>query len=361
MTTPIHNQDDALRWVSAHAESLNRGAFDADAAIPLLGAAGFFRIGVPEALGGSGGTTADAIEAIARVAERSLTAAFVFWGQRTFIEYLLQGPNAGLRERHLPALLAGELAGATGLSNAMKFLSGIESLSIAATPAGEGWQLDGYLPWVTNLRRPGFGVAAAVQPTDGQPPAIVAFFHDTPGITRSDDLELLALRGSNTAAIDIRGVASGPDQLIHADARSFIPTVRPSFLGLQCGMAIGLARASLAASRASGSAARSGLAPRIERIEADLAEAVAELKAGVLDGRFAPQAAPLFRIRIRLAALVREAVDLELDATGGRAYLVATTGDFARRWLEAAFVPVVTPSLTQLHGELARQAALKAA
>lgn len=361
MTSPIRSQDDALTWVSAHAESLNNGAFDADAAIPVLGAAGFFRIGVPEAVGGSGGTAVDAIEAIARVAERSLTAAFVFWGQRTFIEYLLQSPNAALRERRLPALLAGELAGATGLSNAMKFLSGIESLSIAATPAGEGWRLDGHLPWVTNLRRPGFGVAAAVQPTDGQPPAIVAFFHDTPGITRSDDLELLALRGSNTAAIDIRGVESGLEQLIHADARSFIPTVRPSFLGLQCGMAIGLARASVAASRASGSAARSGLVPRIERIEADLADAVAELKAGVLDGRFAPQAAPLFRIRIRLAAMVREAVDLELDATGGRTYLVATTGDFARRWLEAAFVPVVTPSLTQLHGELARQAALKAA
>jgi len=360
MTTPIRNQDDALAWVSAHAGALNTGAADADAVIPVLGAAGLFRIGVPEAQGGSGGSTADAIEAIARVAERSLTAAFVFWGQRTFIEYLLHSPNAGLRSRHLPALLAGELAGATGLSNAMKFLSGIESLSISATPAGQGWQLDGHLPWVTNLRRPGFGVAAAVQPAGGEPPAIVAFFHDTPGIRRSDDLELLALRGSNTAAIDIRGVASGPEHLIHADARSFIPTVRPGFLGLQCGMAIGLARASLAASRASGSAARSGLVPRIERIDAELAEAVAELKAGVLDGRFAPHAAPLFRLRIHLAALVREAVDLELDATGGRAYLVATTGDFARRWLEAAFVPVVTPSLTQLHGELARQAALAA-
>ena len=34
------------------------------------------------------------------------------------------------------AELAGELAGATGLSNAMKFLSGIESLSIGATPVG---------------------------------------------------------------------------------------------------------------------------------------------------------------------------------------------------------------------------------
>ena len=361
MSTTPFSRDDALAWVSAHAASLHDSAADADAVIPQLGAAGFFRVGVPAARGGSGGTTADAIEAIAAVAERSLTAAFVFWGQRTFIEYLLHSPNAGLRERHLPALLAGELAGATGLSNAMKFLSGIESLSISATPFGDGWRLAGNLPWVTNLRRAGFGVAAAVQPADGQPPAIVAFFHDTPGITRSDDLALLGLRGSNTAAIDIRDVESGPEQLIHADARSFIPAVRPAFLGLQCGMAIGLARASLAAARASGSAARSGLQPRIEGIEAELAASVAELKAGVLDGRFAPQAAPLFRIRIKLAGLVREAVDLELDATGGRAYLVATTGDFARRWVEAAFVPVVTPSLTQLHGELARHAALRAA
>ena len=361
MSTPPSSHEEALAWVSAHAASLNDSAADADLVIPRLGAAGFFRIGVPAEQGGSAGTTADAIEAIAAVAERSLTAAFVFWGQRTFIEYLLHSPNAALRERHLPALLAGELAGATGLSNAMKFLSGIESLSIGATPVGDGWRLAGDLPWVTNLRRPGFAVAAAVQPVDGQPPAIVALFHDTPGVTRTDDLELLGLRGSNTAAIRIHDVASVPADLIHADARGFIPVVRPAFLGLQCGMAIGLARASLAAARASGSAVRAGLQPRIEGIEAELAATVAELKAGVADGRFAPQAAPLFRIRIKLAGLVRAAADLELDATGGRAYLVATTGGFARRWVEAAFVPVVTPSLTQLHGELARHAALRAA
>lgn len=130
MSTPLSSRDDALAWVSAHAASLNDSAADADLVIPRLGAAGFFRIGVPAAQGGSAGTTADAIEAIAAVAERSLTAAFVFWGQRTFIEYLLHSPNAALRERHLPALLAGELAGATGLSNAMKFLSGINRLSI---------------------------------------------------------------------------------------------------------------------------------------------------------------------------------------------------------------------------------------
>ena len=103
MSTPLSSRDDALAWVSAHAASLNDSAADADAVIPVLGAAGLFRIGVPEAQGGSGGSTADAIEAIARVAERSLTAAFVFWGQRTFIEYLLHSPNAVHRQANSTA------------------------------------------------------------------------------------------------------------------------------------------------------------------------------------------------------------------------------------------------------------------
>lgn len=346
MNTIIRTQDDALAWAAAHAASLNEGSTHADDAISVLGAAGFFRIGVPVELGGTGGSTWDAAEAIARVAEHSLTAAFVFWGQRCFIGYLLESDNAALRQRSLPALLAGELAGATGLSNAMKFLSGIESLSIAATPEADGWRLDGKLPWVTNLRRSGY---------------VVAFFADTPGITRTDDLQLLALRGSNTAAILIDGVASGAGELIHADARRFLPRVRPAFLSLQCGMSIGLARACIGAAKASGSAVRAGLQSRIDALEAGLAHAIEELKGGLASGSFAEQAAPLFRVRIRLAGIVRQAMDLELDATGGRAYLVETTGEFARRWLEAAFVPVVTPSLTQLHGELVRQAALRAA
>ncbi|MGV8481972.1 acyl-CoA dehydrogenase, partial [Pseudomonas aeruginosa] len=47
----------------------------------------------------AGGTLADAVERVAAVAARSLTAAFVFWGQRAFIEYLLQSPNQELRQR----------------------------------------------------------------------------------------------------------------------------------------------------------------------------------------------------------------------------------------------------------------------
>jgi alkylation response protein AidB-like acyl-CoA dehydrogenase len=53
-------------------------------------------------------------------------------------------------------------------------------------------------------------VAAAVQPADGQAAGDRGLLPRHPGLTRTDDLELLGLRGSNTAAIRIHDVASGP-------------------------------------------------------------------------------------------------------------------------------------------------------
>lgn len=344
-------------WLATHADALDTTQALASEVVPRLAEARLFAIGVPEALGGSGGDVRDAIEAIAAVAERSLTAAFVFWGHRTFIEYVLQSPNGALRERWLAPLLRGEIAGATGLSNAMKFLSGIESLQIAATQADAGWRLDGGLAWITNLRKEGFVAAAAVTSPAGGPPAVVAFRSDAAGVVRSDDLDLLALRGSNTAAVKLHAVPVDEADVITHDALSWLPAVRPAFLGMQCGMSIGLARASLAAAHRLCSATRSGLLDRVEALQAELAVAVEQLQEGVGDGRFKTAAAPMFRLRIALAEMVQQAVMLELQGSGGRAYLMDHDRSFARRWREAAFVPIVTPSLTQLQMALQKQAA----
>lgn len=346
-----------LDWLDQHAEGLDAGSSSGAELLAQLAAAGVFRIGVPQTLGGSGGTVSDAVNAIATVAEHSLTAAFVFWGQRTFIEYLLQSPNESLRERLLPSLLNGELAGATGLSNAMKYLCGIEPLQIAALPLSDGWQLDGQLPWVTNLRSPNFVLAGAVEPINGAAPAVVAIFGAQQGVARSADLELIALRASNTAAVQLTAAKVPHADVICTDAHRFLPQVRPAFLGMQCGMSIGLARASLRAAEQHGSATRQVLTPRFEQQRTELELAVTELHAGLSDSRFSQGntgAAALFRLRIRLAESVREALELELEASGGRAYLLDCNRQFVRRWREAAFVPVVTPSLTQLQGELAR-------
>ncbi len=310
------------------------------------------QIGVPTTNGGDGGDTRDAILAISAVAEQSLTAAFVLWGHRTFIELLLQSPNAALRERLLPRLLSGTVAGATGLSNAMKYLSGMEALRVMATPAENGCRLDGSLAWASNLRKAGFMVAAAVASAESKPAAVMALDSQAAGIERTADLDLLGLRASNTAAVKLKNVFVSPADIISNDAQRWLPTVRPAFLGMQCGLSIGLARASLRHAAGVSTNTQNQLVKQIQNLEAALASNVSELLDGVGTGLFLTEARSLFRLRLALAGIVQQALMLELQALGGNAYLNSSQAGFARRWREAAFIPILTPSVTQLQAAL---------
>jgi hypothetical protein len=54
--------------------------------------------------------------------------------------------------------------------------------------------------------------------------------------------------------------------------------------------------------------------------------------------------------------MAAKAVQIELSATGGRAYLTQPGEGFQRRLREVAFIPIITPSLVQLKSALdARQ------
>lgn len=343
------------RWLEAHAEPLDRGVHDAEDVLPHLAASGLLGLGVGESLGGAGGETVAAVEAVAEVATYSLTSAFVLWGQRSFIEYLLHSENVGLRERLLGDLLGGRVAGATGLSNAMKFLSGIEQLGVTAQEQEGGWQLNGRMPWVTNLRKGGYVVAAAIA-LPGREPFVAALPDDLPGLQRSDDLQLIGMQSSNTAALDVRDVRLDSDWLLSQEARPYLGKVRPAFLGLQCGMSIGLARRSLAEAQRHLDNRRSVLEDEWARVSDLLASTEAQLKQGLREGRFVGQPAAMFKVRIALAEAVAEAIQLELQTSGGKAYLQAHGEGFARRLRESAFVPVITPSLVQLKTELQRLA-----
>ncbi|PKM30734.1 MAG: acyl-CoA dehydrogenase [Gammaproteobacteria bacterium HGW-Gammaproteobacteria-11] len=338
------------QWLDASAQGLDTGEQDAEQIVTRLAASGALAFGVPAGQGGCGDVV-DALNAIAEVASHSLTAAFVFWGQRAFIEYLLHSDNARLRETLLPGLLSGELAGATGLSNAMKFLSGIEELGVKAAANAEGWELTGRLPWVTNLRKSGFVVAAAIE-LQGAKPFVAAIPDNLPGLERSEDFQLLGMQCSNTAALTLDRVDLPDKWLLAADAKPFLQAVRPAFLGMQCGMAIGLARASLDEARQLLGAHRSVLEADWASLDQRLERAAGQLRHGLRQGYFTQQPAALFRLRIELAEIATQAVQLELQASGGKAYVQPHGQAFARRFRESAFVPVVTPSLVQLRTEL---------
>lgn len=78
-----------IQWLQQNAENLDQSNERADLLIPQIAALGLYKIGVPETLGGSGGTFADAIKAVTELGNHSLAAAFVSWGHRTFIEHII--------------------------------------------------------------------------------------------------------------------------------------------------------------------------------------------------------------------------------------------------------------------------------
>ncbi len=339
-------------WIAERADEIDTTAGLASELLPKLAEAGFFAAGVPIDRGGAGGDVVDGVAAISAVAEQSLAAAFVLWSQKTYIEYLLQSTNRDLGEAKLPLLLAGGVAGATGLSNAMKFLAGLEPLQITAVSDGDALVLNGRMPWVTNLRPEGFLVAAAVDREDGGPAFVVSLSHDDTGLERTRDLALMGMRSSNTAAIGLSDVRIGSDRILAERASEWLPRVRPGFAGLQCGMSIGLARRSIAEASQGAGSGRGVLAQPIGDVRSRLDRAENRLHAGLRSREFEANAIPLFELRIELAEIVEEAVSLELQASGGRAFLAEPGRDFARRWREAAFIPIVTPSLVQLKAAL---------
>lgn len=79
------------------------------------------------------------------------------------------------------------------------------------------------------------------------------------------------------------------------------------------------------------------------------AEALDGDLSGTIDGRtLAAQQARMLAQRMRMVDLAGTAVRLELQALGGRAFLRTDRSGFMRRWREAAFLPLLTPTLVQL-------------
>ena len=352
----VRMDESLLAWLDGHADNLDSDTLHADALPSRLAQAGLFAMGVPESEGGDGRALSAAVDVVAGLAEHSLSAAFVYRAQRAVIACLLASPNRDLVRRLVPDLLRGRLAAAPGLSNAMKFLGGLDRLRITGAAAPDGMRLNGTVAWATNLRRQGFVAAIAVGDEHGDNPSVFALPHDVHGVAREPDLDLLALRGTNTAAIKLDDVVPDASWQIHPQARVFLPSIRPAFVGLQCGLGIGLARASLGAARAALDGAPSILSGEIDALDADIAASRQTLCAGLDDDSLRERPRDLLTLRLRMVDIAAAAVALELQALGGRALLRAESGGYARRAREAAFLTVVTPTVAHLKGDLARLA-----
>jgi alkylation response protein AidB-like acyl-CoA dehydrogenase len=104
---------------------------------------------VPAEFGGLGLTGTDLIAGYVRLAEACLTPAFVMTQQHGACQRIAASSNEEVRRALLPGLVSGELFATVGISHLTTSRQHLDHPAVSAAPAGTGFILDGFVPWVT--------------------------------------------------------------------------------------------------------------------------------------------------------------------------------------------------------------------
>jgi hypothetical protein len=171
------------------------------------------------------------------------TTAFAVWCHIAAIHYARNGNSTYIKENILPLLENGEILGGTGLSNPMKYYAEMEELRLTARQDREGYRVSGILPFVSNLGSGHwFGIIAQVS-TEKRIMALVPC--DSAGLKLTEVKEFIGLNGSGTYTCNFQDVWIPNEYILSEQADDWVPIIRPQFVLLQIGMALGLIRSSL--------------------------------------------------------------------------------------------------------------------
>ncbi|MEE6179574.1 acyl-CoA dehydrogenase family protein [Mycobacterium sp. 050134] len=342
-----HLADALLEDVRAHAAELDRGEEHSRRSFPALGAAGLLGIGAP---GNADGRLPEMADVIRAISGECMSTGFSLWANRMAVEYLLTAATPFALAVVEP-LLAGTSLGVTGMASAFKEAAGCGSLELTATRVAGGYEVSGPIRWASNLY-PDSIMVTAVRADDGER-LIVALPLDTPGVVVGDHFDLLAMGSTASSYLNLKGAFVPADQLLTRDFDGFLRSVRPTFLVLQSAMCLGLTRTAVEQARRGLDGVNSVFAADVERVAERLTRAEATLAglAAAVGGAQAPAKRDLLSLRLAAAELSSAGADLEMRTAGGKGYASRTAA--SRRYREAAFIPVQSPSEGQLRWELA--------
>lgn len=347
-TTHPTVSDAILTDIREHAAALDHGTEPARRSFPALAGAGVLGLGAPRNAGGGLPAMAQAIQDIAR---ECVSTAFSVWANRMTIEYLAAA-RTPFGDAWAQRLREGEQLGITGMASAFKDVAGCGSVDLHATRVDGGYRISGSLRWASNLYDDSLLVSAA-RTGDGH-----KFVFATPvsaeGITIGRAFSLLALDSTESSFVTIDEAFVPDEQVLSHDFDAFLTSVRPTFVVLQTALCVGLAATCL-------EQAREGLVGVNAVFTADvdtaggrhaLIETTLRRLAASVAGDDAPTRKELLSMRLAAAEIAVEAANLEIRTAGGKGY--ASSTPTSRRYREATFLPVQSPSEGQLRWELSQ-------
>lgn len=308
----------------------------------------------PVEYGGLGASLADQIEVTALVSETCGSTGFVVWCQAACVWYLTHCPNEAVRARYLPAVARGQLLAGTGMSNTVKHLSGIEAIRLKARRDGDGYRIEGTLPWVSNLAENQLIIAAAALDEGGY--LMFAAELDPQQIELRACPTFAGLEGTHTFNVRFRDTAVAADQVLaHPEQfATHIQRIKPGFCLSQIGLGVGIIRTSIASIQRINRSldhVNCFLDDQHHELEAELNEVLTQTLAQARQADTgSTDILAVLRLRARAAELSLDATRSEALHTGARGYLMNHGAQ--RRQREALFVAIVTPALKHLRRDI---------
>lgn len=291
-----------------------------------------------------------AILATEIIGETCGSTAFSSWCQNACGWYLRQTDNTELKERLLSAVGLGRQLAGTGLSNPVKSLLNIETckLKLQAGPDSD-LELNGALPWVSNLGNEHcFGAIAANETGHLQ---MVLVDCQRAGAELKQTQRFVALEGTATFGVRLKGYRFQPSDWLAEDARAFLPKIRAGFILLQLGFGFGLVRGAIAEMRRANRrlAHTNRYLPHgpelFEHQLGVLHEEAEHLCAGDQDPS-AEYLAQVLQLRLNAAEVTRTACYSAFQHQGSLGYFEG--GSCTRRIREAMFFDILSPSVRHL-------------
>ena len=314
-----------------------------------LVASGASRWALPAELGGAADDRSTLLARYARVAEGSMTAAFIQSQHDAGVRRLVASLDRPVAARWLGAIADGRAFVTVGLSQlTTSKRHGDQAVRAQKQPGGR-WRIDGLVPWVTAAERAEVLVLGAV--TDDGRQLLVALPADRPGVTVQPSFRLAALQASCTAEITCERVEVTADEILLGPAPNVMANPAASGTGGLETSALAMGQA-LAAIRELDASGRENLVEPAQALQAEWQTLWQNLLATATDAPGAPTSAA---IRGQANALVLRATQAYLTARKGSGFLL---DDPAQRWARQALFflvwscpsPVANAALRDLAG-----------
>jgi len=313
--------------------------------------AGVARWSIPAEHGGEACPRPLLIQRYARLAEASLTSAFILSQHDAATRRLMVAADRPAAREWLAAIVDGRAFATVGISQ-LTTSRRLGAKALVATETGPGrYRLDGGMPWVTAAERADVFITGAIF-DDGRQ-ILLTLPSDRPGVTVKPAFDLAALQASRTAEVVVDGVEIDEADILVGPTMDI--SSQPGAVGTAgletSALALGQSAAAIRALAAL-SADRDDLIEPFELLLDNWRQAWSTL---MTCARGEGDASAAGRLRVQANALAPRATQAYLTARKGRGFLRA---DPAQRWARQALfflvwscpTPIAQAAIRELAG-----------